>query len=156
MSLNSSTRVFFDASCLYAAARSRTGGSAALLDICAQDFLEGIVSPMVLSEAERNIIAQESAAVYAIYQGLISTTPLQIVSTPSLSHIAQYQTVFFEDAHVIASALAAQADYLITLDKPFHRRAQETNVPIPVVSPAEFLQQALPTHEDYHLIRPSL
>jgi len=45
MTIDQDTVVFFDASCLIAAAGSTSGGSGFLLSLCARGLLQGAVSP---------------------------------------------------------------------------------------------------------------
>src|SRR3712207_3206090 len=56
MVIDQTTLLFFDSSCLIAAAGSPTGGSSFLLALCARGFLRGAVSHAVLAEAEGNIL----------------------------------------------------------------------------------------------------
>jgi hypothetical protein len=55
MSVGRQTRLFFDASCLLAAAGSPGGGSGFLLSLVDRNFLKVVVSPGVLIEAARNV-----------------------------------------------------------------------------------------------------
>lgn len=54
MNIDRNTLLFFDASCLIAAAGSPTGGSGFLLALCARGLLRAACSQPVLVEAERN------------------------------------------------------------------------------------------------------
>jgi hypothetical protein len=55
MKINRNTLLFFDASCLIAAAGSPSGGSGFLLSLCGRGYLQAVVSQPVLIEAQRNI-----------------------------------------------------------------------------------------------------
>ena len=55
MTVDHKTLLFFDASCLIAAAGSPAGGSSLLFSLCARRLLRGVVSQAVLLEAEGNI-----------------------------------------------------------------------------------------------------
>ena len=68
MGVDRFTLVFFDASCLIAAARSPSGGSGFLLWRCARDFLRAAVSHLVLLEAKTNIVAKLPAAALATHR----------------------------------------------------------------------------------------
>jgi predicted nucleic acid-binding protein len=57
MIIDSNTLLFFDSSCLIAAAGSPTGGSGFLLSLCGRQFLKVAISQAVLLEAQRNIHA---------------------------------------------------------------------------------------------------
>ena len=55
MTIDRNTLIFFDASCLIAAAGSPSGGSGFLLALCLRRLIRGAVSQPVLLEAQRNI-----------------------------------------------------------------------------------------------------
>lgn len=65
MTIDRSTLLFFDASCLIAAAGSPTGGSAFLLSMCAAGFLRGAVSEAVLVEIERHVVMDLGRRLYS-------------------------------------------------------------------------------------------
>ena len=58
MTLTRDSLLFFDATCLIAAAGSPSGGSGFLLSVCQSGFLNAFSSRSVLVEAERNITAK--------------------------------------------------------------------------------------------------
>src|SRR5687767_4883367 len=124
MTLSRNSLIFFDATCLIAAAGSPTGGSGFLLSVCQAGFLKACGSPSVLLEAERNISNKLPPAALATYHLQLTATPLVLVSTPSRQIIQHYDAIFGQDAHVVASALAAQAPYLLTLDRPLIRKVE--------------------------------
>lgn len=107
----------------------------------------------VLLEAERNVLENLTATALREYRDIVSSTHFLLVSTPPETVVSQYQDRFFEDNHVIASALASNSDFLITLDQRFERRVKAANLPIQAISPAEFLQTIFPTHPEHDEIR---
>ncbi|HTE83295.1 MAG TPA: PIN domain-containing protein [Dehalococcoidia bacterium] len=145
MPVDETTPVFFDASCLAAAAGSPAGGSGYLLTLCQRTFLLGFVSPGVLAEAERNVVAKLPRAQSA-YQRLLATTPLASVSIDPPAAAPFAELVGQKDAHVVAAALAAGAAYLITHDKPLVQRVSSAQLPIVALSPGTFIQTVLPSH----------
>ena len=153
MTVDRTTGLFFDATCLFAAAHSPTGGSAFILQVCASGFLKAIVSPSVLIEAERNLLAKSTGAAFLRFRQLVTATPLTLTSAPDEASVRALEPTFFEDAHVVAAALAARAEYLLTLDQRLARRIEEVNLPIIGISPRRFIQSALPTHPDFLRIR---
>jgi hypothetical protein len=54
---------------------------------------------------------------------------------------------------VVASALAAQAPYLLNLDKRLIQRVQQAGLGLTALTPGEFIQTVLPTHPDFPSIR---
>jgi predicted nucleic acid-binding protein len=153
MPFDGSTLVFFDSSSLFLAANTPTGGSAFLISICSRGYLQAVVSPDVLLEAERNIVAKGHPDTFHRYRELVASTPFLVVSPPPEHVVRQHEAAFVEDAHVIAAALGSRSMYLITVDQRFERRVRASNLSITALSPAEFLRTVLPDHLDYVAIR---
>jgi predicted nucleic acid-binding protein len=155
VSLSASTLLFIDASCLFAAANSPEGGSGLVLSVCMRGYLQAVVSPDVLIEAERNITNKLPSDAFARYRQMLADTPFVIVVTPPELVVRQYMPTFVEDAHVVAAMLAVSADYLLTHDRRLARRVQATQLPTTAVSPKVFIEDVLPHHPSYASIRPS-
>ena len=155
MPIDETTVLFFDSSCLIAAAGSPTGGSSLLLAICARGFLRGTVSRAVLAEAEGNILSNLPPQALSRYRQEILSIPLTVAPIPSPAEREAAAPVTGEkDAHVLASALYVGADYLITLDKRLADRiTQEEERSLPALSPGVFITEHLPTHPAYRSIR---
>ena len=153
MTLSRDTRLFFDASCLIAAAGSPTGGSAFLLSVCEAGFLDACTSSSVVVEAERNIGAKLPPVALVTYHLQIAATPLVLLSTPPRDVVQQHGPIFGKDAHVVASALAAQAPYLLTLDRPLIEKVTQAALAIRALTPGDFIQIELPGHPDFSSIR---
>lgn len=154
MIVDQDTLLFFDASCLIAAAGSPSGGSGFLLSLCARGLLQGVVSQPVLLEAERNIAGKLGIEVLNTFHRLIVLTPMTVVPTPSKSERRSYQAVVGEkDDHVVAASVAAKAAFLLTLDKRLEARVNDANLPIRAISPGEFMKTVLPSHVDYPEVR---
>jgi predicted nucleic acid-binding protein len=154
MTINEKSLLFFDSSCLIAAAGSPTGGSSLLLAICARGFLKGAVSHGVLSEAEGNILSNLQPPALSRYRQEILRIPLMVAPIPSTPERETAAPITGEkDAHVLASALHVGAEYLITLDKQLANRIRESQLSVQALSPGEFITTKLPTHPAYHSIR---
>lgn len=148
--IDRSTLLFFDASCLIAAAGSPTGGSGFLLSLCARKFLRGVVSQAVLLEAERNVQAKLGEDALRQYHALLRLVPLRLVAVPPLSSAAPWRTIVNgKDAHVMTAALAAGAPFLLTLDKKLAEQVNQTGLLVQALSPGDFIRSVLPTHADY-------
>ncbi|MEJ2354093.1 MAG: hypothetical protein P8Y03_30320, partial [Anaerolineales bacterium] len=72
MTIDRDTLLFFDASCLIAAAGSPSGGSGLLLSLCAREYLRASVSQAILLEAERNIQAKLGVGAINIIYNLLA------------------------------------------------------------------------------------
>ena len=155
MPIDQTTVLFFDSSCLIAAAGSPTGGSSLLLAICARGFLRGTVSHAVLAEAEGNILSNLPPQALTRYRQEILSIPLTVAPIPSTAEREAAAPVTGEkDAHVLASALRVRADYLITLDKRLTARiAHNEQLFLQALSPGAFITEHLPTHPAYRSIR---
>ena len=153
MTLTPTSLLFFDASCLFAAAASPTGGSAYLVSVCSWGHLRAAVSVDVLIKAERNILEKLSVEAFIRYRELLKSTPFLVTLSPPELTVSEYVGVFVEDAHVVAAALAVQADYLVTLDRRLAHRVTDADLGIVALSPRDFLQNVFPRHPDYARIR---
>ena len=154
MSIDSTTVVFFDASCLVAASGSPTGGSSFLLSVCERGFLQAAVSQPVLLEAERNVIEQLRPEALDRFHRLVATTPWTVVPLPPRRQRRQYQSIVGEkDGHVLAATIEGQAESLLILDKPLERQVNQAALPIRALSPGEFITTVLTQHVDYPSIR---
>lgn len=154
MSIDPSTLVFFDASCLVAGAGSPTGGSGFVLSICGRGFLRAAVSQPVLLEAERNIVEQLARSALDTYHTQPATTPMTVVPLPPVGLRQSYAEVVGEkDEHVLAAAVEGQVDYLLTLDKRLQLRVNQSGLSIHALSPGEFIKTVLPEHVDFRSLR---
>jgi predicted nucleic acid-binding protein len=154
MAIDQKTVLFFDSSCLIAAAGSPTGGSSLLLAICARGALRGAVSHAVLAEAEGNILTNLRPPALTRYRQEILAIPLCFAPVPSTTERETVAPITGDkDAHVAASAISVGAPFLITLDKRLASRINESELSIHALSPGEFITTKLPTHPAYRLIR---
>jgi predicted nucleic acid-binding protein len=155
MPIDETTVVFFDSSCLIAAAGSPTGGSSLLLAICARGFLKGAVSPGVLIEAEGNILTNLPPQARTRYRQEILQIPLVVAPLPSApEHETAAAITEEKDAHVLTATVSIGAQFLLTLDKRLARRiTQEEELSIRALSPGEFITTQLPTHPAYRSFR---
>lgn len=154
MSIDQNTLLFFDASCLIAAAGSPTGGSGFLLSLCARQLLRGAVSHMVLLEAEHNIHAKMRRAVLGHYHQLLQIVPLTVAPVPALDVDAVWtQQINPKDLHVMLAARAVHADYLLTLDQYLIMEVTQADVALPALTPGDFIRTILPTHDQYPRLR---
>lgn len=147
MTIDRATRVFFDASCLIAAAGSPTGGSGFLLSLCGKGYLQAAVSAYVLTEADRNIQARMKAEAWGRYQVLVTTIPFILASVPT--PLPTLPPVNPKDVHVVAAASSIGAAYLLTLDKGLLAETSLAGLAFPTLTPGDFIKSILPTHEDY-------
>lgn len=148
MSLGPTTLLFFDASCLIAAAGSPQGGSGFLLTLCRQGWLRAAVSHVVLLEAERNLAAKRPAAL-GRYHELLARLPWVLAAVPeAIERAAWAAGINPKDRHVVAASLACAADYLLTLDRGLLAEMEQAALPVVALDPATFIKTVLPRHHD--------
>jgi len=111
-------KVFLDASVLVAASASVNGASAYILHLARQRKIKAFVSEDALSEAVKNVnlklgdIGKERLNAYLIRANL------KLVISPEVEAIALCEKfIHFKDAPILAAALSAKADILLSLDK---------------------------------------
>ncbi len=136
-------RVFLDATCWVAAAGSESGGSSAIIKLAQAFLLALVVSRAVLQEAERNIQNKMGASALQRFYLLLNTTEIEVCEQPTLEEEQQWAAFTADkDRHVLAAAIKAKADVLVTLDrKHVLTEIVRANFPIPVQDTKEFLTQ---------------
>jgi predicted nucleic acid-binding protein len=150
MAIDRATLLFFDASCLIAAAGSPTGGSGFLLSLCAKGYLQAAVSAFVLAEATRNIQIRLKAEAWANYQNLLISIPFVIAPVPT--PLPVLPLINAKDVHVVAAAMAVSTTYLLTLDKGLLNEANLTQLTFPTLIPGDFIKTVLITHIEYPML----
>jgi predicted nucleic acid-binding protein len=150
MTIDRDTLLFFDASCLIAAAGSPTGGSGFLLSLCARGFLKAAVSQMVLLEAQRNIQAKLGSEAIRRFYNLLAIVPFSLVSLPDRPKLERLvKFINKKDVHVIASALEVQAHFLLALDNKLILEINSAKFSVLALAPGDFIKTVLPNHMDY-------
>jgi predicted nucleic acid-binding protein len=154
MTIDRTTLLFFDASCLIAAAGSPQGGSGFLLSLCQRGLLRGAISQPVLLETERNLHKKHGPAELETYHRLIALTPLTLVPLPPRPERQRYAALVGDkNEHVLAAALECQAPFLLTLDVKLADRVNHAILPTRALSPRDFITTILPEHADYPKVR---
>jgi predicted nucleic acid-binding protein len=150
MTIDRNTLVFFDSSCLIAAAGSPSGGSGFLLSLCARDFLQAAVSQPVLLEAQRNIQSKLGEESIRRYFNLLAVVPFSLASMPDKTELKRLGKIINrKDVHVVAATLEIHARYLLALDKGLVLEVNRADLGIQALSPGDFIKTILPNHTDY-------
>lgn len=106
--------VFLDSSVLFTATNSPTGGSAKLFTL---KKIKLIVSPLVLTETERNIRKKLQAFHLERFFALVGKTQI-LDQKPDINLTKSAKKVIAaKDAVILAEAKQANVDFLVTLDK---------------------------------------
>lgn len=150
MTIDRNTLVFFDSSCLIAAAGSPSGGSGFLLSLCAKGFLKAAVSQPVLLEAQRNIQSKLGDESVKRYHNLLAVVPFSLAPLPDKAELARLgKMINSKDVHVLAAALEVHAPFLLALDKGFVLEVNKSKMDTQALSPGDFIKTILPNHVDY-------
>lgn len=150
MIIDRNTLVFFDASCLIAAAGSPSGGSGFLLSLCAKGYLKAAVSQLVLLEAQSNIQAKLGDEAIKRYDNLLAVVPFSLAALPDKAELKRLRKLINKkDVHVVAAALEIRASFLLALDKGLVLEVNKVNLGIDALSPGDFIKTILPNHVNY-------
>lgn len=154
MSVDNTTLLFFDASCLIAAAASPAGGSGFLWSLCERGFLIAVVSQPVLAESEVNLLAKFPEHALARHQRLQTLGAPVIAPVPRLDVIPRrYPAINPKDEHVVAAALAIDCGFILTLDQPLAHEINNAGLSARAMSPGDFIKHELPTHPAFARLR---
>lgn len=111
------TRAFLDANVIFAASYSRAGTSRALFREAIKGRVRIVASQYVLMEAERNL-AQKAPTGLSAFRQLLESISVEVVHKPSPDELAEAATYTeLKDAPVVAAAIKAKVDYLVTWDR---------------------------------------
>ena len=111
------SRIFLDASALFAAAYSPTGAARELVRLGREGSVTLVTNQIAIEEAERNLTRKAPEGV-AIIRTSLAALPIEVLATPSPREIQTLlPLVLAKDAPILAGALACRADYLATFDR---------------------------------------
>jgi putative PIN family toxin of toxin-antitoxin system len=138
------TTVFVDTCVWIAAVLSPKGGSCAVVQALKKnDDMVMISSPEVIEEAVRNFSKKYPKYQKEFLRYFHEVHPIMVQPKRAMI-IRAAQLVHPDDAPILAAALTAQADYLLTLDKK-HFITQATSIQTQtgmyIETPGDFLQQ---------------
>lgn len=109
-------RLFIDASVLFSAAYSSTGASREIIRRALRDEVKLVVSQYVLDEARRNL-ARKAAEKVALFEAFLGVLNLEEIAHPDENVVTEVEAYTVEkDAPVVAAAISADVDYLVSLD----------------------------------------
>lgn len=109
-------RLFLDASVLFSAALSETGGSRELLRLGFAGEIELVVSELVLEEARRNLAVKAPHALPA-FEVFVSSAPFIVVDATRAQVLSMARHTVLKDAPVVAAAKRARAVCVVSLDR---------------------------------------
>lgn len=140
-------RLFLDASVIIAGIASLTGASGIILSLCEAGQVQAVVSEAILDECQRNI-QRKLPEMMPRFQRVMKALKLEVVPYPPLEQVRRCEEIIHrKDAHILAAAIEAGPDYLITLDATHFLKdpllGQKSGLRI--VSPGYFLEEVIRT-----------
>lgn len=133
--------VFLDSSVILSGLASPMGGSAKLLKGRLKK-LNLVTSELVLAEVENHLVKLKISL--DRYRELHGGRFIRVVETPPAEVVLRFSSLTLDpnDAHVLAGAALAGADFLISLDKKhiLTRKVKKFLSPIKVLSPKQFFR----------------
>lgn len=133
-------RIFVDANVLIAGADSRSGASNALLQLAEVGLFSLVVSRQVLDEAERNVRKKLPRALPTL-TALLAQLPMEIVPAPTNEECLRWVDIIeLKDTPIVAAAVLAGVDRLVTLNSKDFTSAVAEAIGIPIQSPSQLIQ----------------
>lgn len=134
-------KVFLDTSALIAGIASAKGAARAVLQLAETGLIEVIVSRQVIVEADRNI-EDKLPEMLSEYREFIELISPVLIDDPLQKDIKRFLAVINpDDAPILAAAVNADADFLITWDrKHFIGKNIHIHTDMKIVTPGEFLK----------------
>jgi uncharacterized protein len=109
-------RVFLDANVLFSASLFARGNAPLLIEIGRAGSCQLLTSPMTLQEAERNL-ARKAPQVLDRFKHVQAVVELVLDAPADLLLWAEAQGLPVKDAPILAAAVLARADLLVTGDR---------------------------------------
>ncbi len=133
-------RVFLDTNVLIAGLASRTGASAAILDLGEAEEIRIVISQHVLIEADRVFFAKFPHLSDQFRMFIKNLAPL-LIDDPKPQAVREAGKVIeLGDAPILAAVKSQKIDFLVTLNtKHFKTTPVRNYLSTPIVTPGEFL-----------------
>lgn len=134
-------RLFLDTSAVFAAAFSSTGGARELLRLGELGVIALWVGPSVLAEADA-VFSRKTPDLRPSLAVLLARAKVAVGPQPGEDHLAHAEAVisYRPDARILAEALAANADFLVTHDQAhFLENPRLSSLPCQVGTPGDAL-----------------
>jgi predicted nucleic acid-binding protein len=133
-------KVFLDSSVIIAGLASRTGGSHEVLALVELGIITPYVSETVVSEVFRNLQKKLPGCVDHFYT-LFKALPFKMADPDDYDLERAKSLINEKDAPIMAAAMTAKVDWLLSLDKHFLNEDWKGKVDFAVGTPGDFLQE---------------
>jgi len=134
-------RVFLDSNVLFSGIHSSAGAPATILEQFIEGRLAVVISQQVLEEVIRTIKGKLPEALPVLKELLLSTSP-EIRPSPTPEEVERWRGLLDAgDAAILAAAVTAQPDCLVTGDKHFVKNPEiAEKAGLRIVTPAQFIE----------------
>lgn len=133
-------KIYLDASVIFSAIYSKTGGSRRLLELVKQKKFIGITSQSVINELKDNLHKLKMGI--SQIDNFIGQYNLFVREEIKEEEITPYKNITdVKDAHVVAGAIITTCQYLVTLDKKHldNPKVQKKLKNLQILSPKKLL-----------------
>lgn len=137
-------RVFLDANVYFTGCASSSGASALVLRFARQGHIRIVASRLVLREAERNLRQKYSRSSVKEFHRFLQAVSMTVLPPPSEKVLARYEAAIHpKDVPVLAAAVEANVDYLVTLDRKhfFTNTVRAVAKGVRVLTPGDLLKE---------------
>jgi putative PIN family toxin of toxin-antitoxin system len=133
-------RVFLDTNVIFSALYASVGAPNAILEAYLRGQIEVVVSRQVLEELVRTVRQKRPQLVTRLYF-FLQQAPFEVQPDPSPDEVTRWEQVIHSaDAPILAAAIAARPDFLITGNKRHFTSEVATLAGLEILSPSEFVE----------------
>jgi len=132
-------KVFLDTSVLLSGLNSPFGASGFIISLFKLKKIIIVISSEVISEAEK-AIKNKFPLLKIPFLDFLTSRPIITQKLTPKEIKSVYKIINSEDAPILAGAIKAKVDFLITLDKKFQELAKN-KVKLKILSPGKFLEE---------------
>ncbi len=130
-------RIFLDSNVLFSGLYSGAGAPGLIVDRIAAGDLTLVVSREVLDEVVR-VLREKLPDSIGLFRTLLMSARIEIVASPKDDDVTRWSEFLdIGDAAVLASAIAAKPDYLVTGDRHFFSPQIAMRSGLRIVTPAQ-------------------
>ena len=132
-------KVFFDANVLYSGLHSPAGAPAQVIALHSTGKIRMVLSALVLSELIRTVQRKLPERLLDLHRFLSGSRP-EVMPNPTRQDLHAYEELVNpKDAPIIAAAMAANVDYLVSGDSRFIEETRRVPGAPLVVTPRQLL-----------------
>lgn len=137
-------RVFLDANVYFAGFLSPKGASALVLELARRGKLAVVASRLVLREADRNLRRKTDPKTLKAFHRFLKGTKIDVPPFVTAQILERYEAhIHPKDAPILAAAMEAEVDYLMTLDRKHFLtpKALSSSKRVKILTPGDFLRE---------------